>query len=341
MRKSPTLLLLFCILQAFSTCTEAFTRLTPKIITHQKKTTQKMSTVNQVTVLSTMDEKAAIVPALARLSAPTEMSSYGPEQWIFLLQAGDVEALVIPKQEDGDKDLLGCVLRINYGTHQAFGMMLVSKNARGKGLAKKLLGTAMNKTDNQSLKILGTCTEMGRPMYEKMGFQRVGTVTRMTISTNQLQFKSDKVTSGKVWINQLAHLDQVLQLDQKATGLDRSKTLKALVGYPYATLATLTNNEDVVVAAALVTQHTGSSLAMVGPILGPEASVPALLQGALPATTATELALIVADHPTLVQTLKEAGFETAFELGAMTMDGAPLPGERDDYYMGLIHPTLG
>jgi hypothetical protein len=84
-------------------------------------------------------------------------------------------------------------------------------------------------------------------------------------------------------------------------------------------------------------------VAMVGPILGDERFVPALLKGIRDLykdTSTTDMALIVSDHASLVNKLKGFGFQPAFELGAMTMDGVPMPGDRN-LYLGLIHPTLG
>lgn len=301
-----------------------------------------MSSAPDATVLlvSSQQEKQGIAPALAKLAAPTEMSSYGQEQWEFLLNAGTVQAFVVPHAQDQNA-LLGCVLKIQYGIHQAFGMMLVSKEARGQGIAKKLLTAAMDSPASESMRILGTCTEMGRPMYEKLGFKRVATVTRMSIPTDELQFKIQDSETTNFAINQDTLLPQLLELDQQATGLDRSETLKAIYQYPYVTMVTLTRDNQVV-AAALTTQHTNSSLATIGPILGEEALVPTLLQGIklfLP-SSAKEMAVMVSDHLNLVQTLAQAGFQTVFQLGAMTMDGTPLPGQRGSY-LGLIHPTLG
>ena len=88
---------------------------------------------------------------------------------------------------------------------------------------------------------------------------------------------------------------------------------------------------------------------MIGPIIGNEQYVPILLQsikehykgkGNAADNAPTEVALIVSDHPSLVGTLTKIGFNTVFELGAMTLHGIPMPGNRDKY-LGLIHPTLG
>ena len=124
-----------------------------------------------------------MAPKLAKLSSTTEMSSYGVEQWKFLLHAGDVTAFVVEDDDDQHNNILGCVLRICYGTTtttttttnnnnddddnvnaNAYGMMLVSRQARGQGLARRLLLTsAMNMADESlsPLHILGTCHRNG------------------------------------------------------------------------------------------------------------------------------------------------------------------------------------
>ena len=307
-----------------------------------------------VSVVTTDPEKVAIASALAKLAAPTEFCQYKEEQWKFLLSAGkNVQVLVIrnktsKQQQENDDLLLGCLLRIEYDPDQeAYGMMLVAPQARRQGLAKKLLTTAVNTNSNCSLKILAVCGDMGLPLYQSLGFRRVATVTKMTIPSSKLQsyFQSKQMTDT-VFMNHDSHFPSFLELDQTATGMDRSGTLQAIYNYPYVQMATMTKistaTHNELTVAALVTQHTGSSLATVGPILGKEDCVLSLLQGInenLP-DTAKEIALIVSDHPTLVQTLKDVGFQRVFELGTMTWNGLALPGKRE-LYLGLIHPTLG
>ena len=47
-----------------------------------------------------------LTPLLSRLSAGTEMSSYGPHQWHFLLAGKDMNAYVVPNNlKDSDSDL--------------------------------------------------------------------------------------------------------------------------------------------------------------------------------------------------------------------------------------------
>jgi hypothetical protein len=173
-----------------------------------------------------------LAPMLSRLSAGTEMSSYGIPQWNFLLGGGDINAYVavvsdvpdVPSKSDDDqKDnntlLLGSLLRVELNpastgtsasssassasSSAAFGMMLVSTAARGKGVAKLLLNEAINDDNDDSVlsssselllplplplpairKLLPVCTTAGQQVYSKLGFANVGKVTSLSTDIN-------------------------------------------------------------------------------------------------------------------------------------------------------------
>lgn len=339
---------------------------------HSTPPSDGSATVNSagVHIFKLKDDQENLAPKLAlklaELSSNTEMNSYGVEQWEYLLRAGEVTALTVQEHDNGRR-VLGCVLQVQYGRDvNAYGMMLVSPQARGQGLARRLLTSAMqlgqtsDDDDDDEFKtpkwhILGTCSEMGRPFYEKVGYKRVATVTRMTASFRRLQLPllttTDSENKLMVQIeSEPANLDKLLELDYKATGIDRSKTLRSLASYPYVCAVTATDRASgKVVLAALVTRYSNSSSITIGPILGEEQHVPGLLravadhyldQEGTDMVTVDEMALIISEHASLVGTLRDCGFETAFELGAMTLNGRDLPGRRE-LYLGLIHPTLG
>ncbi|OEU14301.1 hypothetical protein FRACYDRAFT_240836 [Fragilariopsis cylindrus CCMP1102] len=128
-----------------------------------------------------------LTPLLSKLSAGTEMASYGPQQWNFLLGGGDINAYVVPSESESESDtndignddqnensvsLLGSLLRVELNPSSTtattdedgstsgtiitgasaagFGMMLVSPAARGKGVAKLLLNEAINDDGNDN-----------------------------------------------------------------------------------------------------------------------------------------------------------------------------------------------
>jgi GNAT superfamily N-acetyltransferase len=297
----------------------------------------------EVVVLKSRKELDSVAPKLAQLSANTEMDSYGVDQWKYLLHAGDVSALVVPADDDDDK-LLGCILQIGYGKQQsaAYGMMLVSPAARGRGLARQLLEAAMSLEPNDGMHILGTCTQLGAPMYEKMGFRRVGNVTKLTIPWDQINFGASSANAQEGETTQVGpsteFFDDFLKLDSMVTGLDRSSTLSAIMSYPQVCIATAMKDGELI-AGAMATR-SGNSV-VVGPILGKEPCVLPLVQAIVNFHRhGSDVSILVSDHPSLVDLLTENGFQVAFELGAMTMDGMLLPGSRDGY-LALIHPTLG
>merc|ERR1719473_1208859 len=151
--------------------------------------------------------KAALTPTLtpflSRLSAGTEMASYGDAQWNFLLGGGDVTAFLAYNDKDNDDNdknlLLGCLLRINLNSTakkrraEGFGMMLVDPQARGKGIAKSLLNQAIFCEDEEDAssedvrKLLAVCTKKGQPVYRKLGFSDVGMVTSLTTDIRTLK----------------------------------------------------------------------------------------------------------------------------------------------------------
>ncbi len=303
----------------------------PKINAHQY-------TVHR---LSTCEAKESILPALVRLSTNTEMSGYGVREWDFLLQAGNVTTFVI-FQPDSIENLWGCVLRIDYGfTHTAYGMMLVSPEARGQGLARKSLLEAMGPLDDKDMHILGACTNLGKPVYERMGFGCVSTVTKMTVYLDCMSLEPNPNEAVQMETSS-TRFQEVLNVDRQATGLDRSETLRAIHDHSNVSTATITKEGNVAIAA-LIRKNPSNTLLTIGPILGQEALVPTLLCGIQTLYRdhpVEQLSMIVSDHPSLVKMLTNAGFETNFELPAMTLRGISFPGNRD-LYLALIHPTLG
>lgn len=317
-----------------------------------------------------------LTPLLSRLSAGTEMSSYGPHQWHFLLAGKDMNAYVVPnnnpKDSDSDSDLdldsdntedtilrttntlLGSLLRVELkpatttatgedgAAAAGFGMMLVGTEARGKGVAKLLLKEAIDDDDNDDddstdvtktppsaaspiRKLLPVCTTAGQPVYRKLGFSNVGTVTsvstdiitaskmKTTTSTNNTNPAKQNCTIqvyGSMVCNNNNNnkniedtpmitsniRDLVIQMDKEATGYDRTERLSFMLN---ANSDTTTPNElqtivatavnattDEVMGVAVLRQEMVDGPYVVGPLIG-EPSVALPLVKALATTAAT------------------------------------------------------
>lgn len=357
---------------------------------------------------------SGLIPLLSRLSAGTEMASYGNAQWEFLLGSDEVTTFVAVDDVDVDVDdttntqLLGCLLRIDMeklpapenndktihavttaetnpvestSSAAGFGMMLVSPAARGRGLAKLLLNEAISEEDKRRKrgldgasskelpprKLLAVCTNLGQPVYRRLGFSDVGRVTALTTSIRSATAIGDtslEPPGGDVRIygsldrstDEINTIDPeivnlVAAMDATATGWDRSGRLnKLLVQSSESNLRSIAavalhRNHNAPMAAAVLRQEGPGCPFVIGPMMGSEASALSLVSALAAAVPENEkeskISILVSEHPQLVDRLKDAGFRIGFEFPAMALDGRPIYENGDGSYMSLIHPTLG
>jgi GNAT superfamily N-acetyltransferase len=92
--------------------------------------------------------------------------------WRFLLAAVDGFGF-----DDPAGGLAGCVMVARYGDDVAsVGMMLVASRWERQGLGRRLMEQALEHAVDRVVVLYAT--GMGRPLYEKLGFQVVDEVTR-------------------------------------------------------------------------------------------------------------------------------------------------------------------
>merc|ERR1711966_316207 len=222
-----------------------------------------------------------------------------------------------------------------------FGMMLVGTEARGKGVAKLLLKEAID-DDNDSdssdatttppsaaspiRKLLPVCTTAGQPVYRKLGFSTVGTVTsvstdiitaskmKTTTSTNNMNPTKPNCTIqvyGSMVCNNNNNnkniedtpmitsniRDLVIQMDKEATGYDRTVRLSFMLNVNSDTtttnelqtiVATAVNaTTDEVMGVAVLRREMVDGPYVVGPLIGePSVALP-LVKALATAATAT------------------------------------------------------
>mmetsp|Transcript_25177 Transcript_25177/g.78561 ORF Transcript_25177/g.78561 Transcript_25177/m.78561 type:complete len:304 (-) Transcript_25177:251-1162(-) len=275
------------------------------------------------------------VPKLVELAQSCSWNAYDAAHWEFLINGGCESGWIVPDDDDETK-LLGCFLRADFGRANGLGAMLVSPRARGRGLGKALMAAALDATPADRAAcpvILASCSPMGQPMYEKMGYEIAGPLTFLKLEPGKTLPGAEaiSVTRGDAAVA-LAALDRV------ATGLDRAKAVAAILGVPGATSATARDAGGAVVGAAAAVPGGGGPT-VVGPLLGStEVALPLLSQ--LDDGNGLSLKVPRAADDAFVTSLVDAGFEIAAELNWMTYEGASVPGDRD-LYLGLLHPTLG
>ena len=297
------------------------------------------------------------IPRLVSLSTACGWTHYGADQWNFLLSAGCDDLWVV--EEDHSNALLGSILRVRFppattGTEATgsdfvgatgLGMMLVDPKIRGQGLGKALMKAAIEASEGELL-MLGVASELGQPMYEKMGYTSNGSIRFLTCEAGGLSgLAALEDPNVMVEIHDATQRslpprarDALHKFDRLAMGLDRTRALEATLGLPGCIVACATDRaRGTSLGVALM---TGGASKSIGPVVG-EASAAAALIGGLAATAAdTAVVIKVSNHPELVSQLQRVGFLVGVSLVDMTYGGRPMPGRRELYH-ALLHPTLG
>lgn len=157
----------------------------------------------------------------AACMALAESREWGREdpKWRFLFDVAEVYGI-----EDPSGELIGCCTLTRYGTTSAaIGMVLVAKRYEGRGLGRRLMTHAMEQAGIAVVSLYAT--EMGRPLYEKLGFR----ITDRDV-THIGTFAGERPDGPATRPVTDADLPGVLAADLAAFGADRSDLLTTLFG---------------------------------------------------------------------------------------------------------------
>ena len=201
-----------------------------------------------ITTNTSADQLLARISSFVSLSSDTEFGHYKEPQWAFLLGGEDVSAHVAEavaadattQSEQGGAVFQGCVLSVRLegpagDTAIGLGMVLVDPAHRRKGIARRLIQSAMLAPPARY--VLAVCSEAGYPLYRSLGFQDAGMVYAMSCSLRDLRryATSPFATNNKHGIrtadgNDVRDArDMICTLDQNATGYDRRGRLNLLL----------------------------------------------------------------------------------------------------------------
>ncbi|WP_169949784.1 GNAT family N-acetyltransferase [Microbispora sp. H11081] len=261
---------------------------------------------------------------LDRCLALSQDRSWAREErkWLFLLENTEVHAIDAPSGE-----LAATVTLTRYGTAAAgVGMMLVATRYGGRGLGRRLmthvLGTAGDAT------VFLWATELGRPLYEKLGFETLG-VTEARVG--RLRPGDAPVLSRPADLD--ADLGALLALDRQAFGADRA----ALLGRLFAMAEEVRVTEDETGPTGYAVSWLSGSTLFIGPVVADdEAGARALVTDLT--RHASGLVRIEMDRsrPGLLAWLGERGAAQAFSTSFMVHGGRPLPGDRTRVFAPMM-----
>ena len=116
--------------------------------------------------------------------------------------------------------LVGTTTTTTYGDDLAWiGMVLVDPQYRRRGIATRLMETALAYLDGKVAVIKLDATAEGSPVYEKFGFKAESLVERWRGAVESRSVGRDDMA---------VNLEELLALDRRAFGADRSRLIKSL-----------------------------------------------------------------------------------------------------------------
>jgi GNAT superfamily N-acetyltransferase len=160
-----------------------------------------------------------------------------------------------------DGQIAGSTTAICYGQDLAWiGMVLVLPPFRGRGFARALMEHAMRFIEQRGVRVTRLdATEMGRPLYSRLGFREESVIERWTTSTPRLSQPASQIP-----VEPMENVAPIAALDTKAFGADRQSVIERLL----ATFPT----ECIQAQAGYAMERPGSGARFLGPCVAEDAS---------------------------------------------------------------------
>ena len=146
------------------------------------------------------------------------------EDWQRLLRVS------IPLVAYEGKELLGVTTAFDYGDLGMIGNVVVSSNSRGKGVGQALLKEAMKKLEScKSVRVHSKMDVVS--FYKDLGFMAEGMSTVFRLDADMKSFQPFVIDSDANIVTAEGYWDEILAMDKRQFGADRSKLLKEFNDY--------------------------------------------------------------------------------------------------------------
>lgn len=153
--------------------------------------------------------------------------------------------------------LVGTTTTTTYKEDLAWiGMVLVDPQHRRRGIATRLMETALSYLDGKVAVIKLDATAEGRPVYEKFGFKTESLVERWRASIKSRSTKREDAAID---------LEALLALDRRAFGADRSQLIKCLIDDSPIAPVLVTDESSSLIGYALA--RAGTRATYIGPVV--------------------------------------------------------------------------
>ncbi|MDQ6929424.1 MAG: hypothetical protein M3126_01990 [Candidatus Eremiobacteraeota bacterium] len=233
-------------------------------------------------------------------------------QWASLLRFGRGYGF------DEGGQLCGTVTIFAYEDFAFVGMLLVRKRAEGLGWGRRLVEFGLAGTGGLPAALFAT--ELGRPLYEKIGFTE-----RELIAIHAGMWSGPRKTQVPVYASNdltIAQIDGITRADALATGTPRPQLIAMLLATP-ARVA-LDAGADAL-SYAIARERDGKTT--IGPVVAADGDTALALIASLAEKTNAPLRVqLFADKVRLRERLRECGLACVKELPLLTRGAVPLPG---------------
>lgn len=125
--------------------------------------------------------------------------------------------------EEADHGVIGTVTTTPYGSELAWiGMLIVQPDRQRQGIGEQLMRAALDHLIAHNIqRIMLDASDAGRPLYERMGFRRVGKIERW-------EGRASTYLGPRARRMRENDLDAVIALDRQLFGVDRRHILRRL-----------------------------------------------------------------------------------------------------------------
>ena len=146
------------------------------------------------------------------------------EDWQRLLR------ISIPLVAHEGKELLGVTTAFDYGDLGMIGNVVVSSKSRGKGVGQVLLKEAMKRLEScKSVRVHSKMDVVS--FYKDLGFIAEGMSTIFRLDADMKSFQPFVIDSDANIVSAEGYWDEILAMDKRQFGADRSKLLKEFNDY--------------------------------------------------------------------------------------------------------------
>ena len=146
------------------------------------------------------------------------------EDWQRLMK------ISIPLIAVDGKQSVGVTTAFDYGNLGMIGNVVVSSKSRGKGVGKILLKEAMKRLESCKSVRVQSRMEV-TTFYKELGFLAEGMSTQFRLDADMKSFQPFDVGSDENIVPAEGYMDEILAIDQRQFGGDRSQFLKELNDY--------------------------------------------------------------------------------------------------------------